>query len=174
MLIGCGVGWNREEMENHGHDFSRRWKLTRERIEAMKEIWTREEAGYAGEFVNFEAIISYPKPAQTPHPPIFMGGATEKSLARVVRYCDGWMPIDVLLTDPKAMVAKLGAAAEAGGRDLDNFDLSAFCQVHREESQLAGLREAGFTRAVIGVPNRGRDEVLRFLDGFVGMGERLG
>src|SRR5215470_17685795 len=99
VLFGIGGGWNREEMAHHGTPFQRRWRVLRERVEAMKAIWTQEEASYSGEFVAFERVIAYPKPIQKPHPPILFGGATARGRARVVRYCDGWMPIDVLLDD---------------------------------------------------------------------------
>ena len=105
--LGIGGGWLKEEMENHGFPFSKRWKLLRERIEAVKEIWDNAQATYSGEFVNFENIISNPKPIQKPHPPILMGGATKNSLKRVARYCDGWMPIDALLSKPADMISQL-------------------------------------------------------------------
>ena len=82
LLFGIGAGWNVEEMENHGMPFGRRWKVLRERIEAMKEIWTRDEAEYHGEFVNFDPIWSYPKPLQQPHPPIILGTLSAKGLNR--------------------------------------------------------------------------------------------
>ena len=72
FIFGVGGGWNAEEMENHGTDFGKRWRVLRERILAMKEIWTNEEAEFHGEFVNFEPIWSYPKPVQKPHPPILL------------------------------------------------------------------------------------------------------
>ncbi|MFC7540919.1 TIGR03619 family F420-dependent LLM class oxidoreductase [Siccirubricoccus deserti] len=75
FLFGIGVGWNQDEMENHGTAFETRAKLTRERIEAMKEIWTKSKAEYHGEFVNFDPIMAWPKPVQKPHPPILVGGA---------------------------------------------------------------------------------------------------
>jgi probable F420-dependent oxidoreductase len=84
VLLGIGGGWNREEMEHHGTPFRRRWQVLRERVEAMKAIWTQEEASYAGECITFERIISYPKPVQQPHPPILFGGATAQGRARVV------------------------------------------------------------------------------------------
>ena len=174
FLFGIGGGWNREEMENHGHDFASRWKLLRERIEAMKAIWGQDEASYAGEFVQFENIISHPKPAQKPHPPVLMGGATEISLKRVARYCDGWMPIDVLVKDAPAMVARLNEAVVAAGRDPASLDLSIFCQRGRDPDSLARYAAAGFTRAIIALPNREPDEVLEFIDGYVGLGEKLG
>ena len=93
VLFGIGGGWNREEMENHGTDYTRRWKLLRERMEAMKAIWTEDEATYHGEFVNFDAIWSWPKPAHKPHPPVLVGGNGARTLQRVVRYGDEWMPL---------------------------------------------------------------------------------
>src|SRR6266516_4050759 len=66
VLFGIGGGWNREEMAHHGTPFQRRWQVLRERVEAMQAIWSQEEASYAGEFVAFERIISYPKPIQQP------------------------------------------------------------------------------------------------------------
>ena len=73
FLFGIGAGWNREEMRNHGTDPSRRFKLMRERVEAMKAIWTQDEAEYHGEFVDFDPIWCWPKPVQQPHPPVLAG-----------------------------------------------------------------------------------------------------
>jgi probable F420-dependent oxidoreductase len=93
FLFGIGGGWNAEEMENHGTRPSVRWKILRERILAMKQIWTSDEAEYHGQFVNFDPIWSWPKPAQRPHPPVLVGGDGPRTLERVVEYGDGWMPI---------------------------------------------------------------------------------
>ena len=93
FLFGIGGGWNAEEMENHGTRPAVRWKILRERILAMKQIWTSDEAEYHGQFVNFDPIWSWPKPAQRPHPPVLVGGDGPRTLERVVEYGDGWMPI---------------------------------------------------------------------------------
>ncbi|MGH3670029.1 MAG: TIGR03619 family F420-dependent LLM class oxidoreductase [Pseudonocardiaceae bacterium] len=90
--FGVGAGWNREEMRNHGTDPRRRMAVLRERVEAMKAIWTRHEASYSGEFVNFERIWSYPKPAQYPHPPVLVGGDGPTVLDRVLAFGDAWFP----------------------------------------------------------------------------------
>src|SRR5262245_51869853 len=99
LIFGIGGGWNAEEMENHGTNFKTRWKLLRERVEAMKAIWANDEPEYHGELVNFDKIWSYPKPVQKPHPPIYLGTGTAKGRQRVVDYCDGWMPIGQRLGD---------------------------------------------------------------------------
>ncbi|MGH7310742.1 MAG: TIGR03619 family F420-dependent LLM class oxidoreductase, partial [Candidatus Rokuibacteriota bacterium] len=89
FIFGIGGGWNAEEMENHGTDFKKRWRVLRERVLAMKEIWTKEEAEFHGEFVRFDKIWSHPKPLQKPHPPILMGGDGPTTFDRVIEFADG-------------------------------------------------------------------------------------
>jgi len=121
FLFGVGGGWNLEEMENHGTDPQRRWKVLRERVEAMKTIWTQDEPAYDGEFVHFESLWQWPKPIQKPHPPILIGGDGPNTLKRVVRYGDGWMPVAAYdpndLTVFKQRVATLTQLAADAGRD---------------------------------------------------------
>src|SRR4029077_14848194 len=93
VLFGIGGGWNAEEMAHHGTDFDVRWKVLRERVAAMQEIWTKDEAEYHGKFVNFDKLWSYPKPVQKPHPPIIMGGAGPTTFNRGVEFCDDWLRI---------------------------------------------------------------------------------
>ncbi len=93
FLFGVGGGWNREEMANHGTAFEGRWKLMRERIEAMKAIWTEDPAEYHGERVAFDPIIANPKPVQKPYPPIHVGGAFPGGMRRAIRYGNGWIPL---------------------------------------------------------------------------------
>jgi len=93
VLFGIGGGWNAEEMAHHGTDFENRWKVLRERIAAMQEIWTKDEAEYHGKFVNFDKLWSYPKPVQKPHPPILMGGAGPHARQRAVDFGGHWLPI---------------------------------------------------------------------------------
>jgi len=117
VLFGVGAGWNFEEMRNHGTDPRRRFSIMRERIEAMKAIWTEDEAEYHGEHVDFDPIWSWPKPAQKPHPPVLVGGRGEKVLDRVVAYGDEWMPNRV--DDPEALgerITELQRRAERAGR----------------------------------------------------------
>jgi probable F420-dependent oxidoreductase len=90
--FGVGAGWNREEMSNHGTDPRTRMKLLHERVDAMKAIWTQDEASYSGEFVDFDRIWSEPKPAQRPHPPVLVGGSGPGVIDRVLEFGDGWFP----------------------------------------------------------------------------------
>ena len=163
VLLGIGGGWNREEMAHHGTPFQRRWQVLRERVEAMKAIWTQEEASYAGEFITFERIISYPKPVQQPHPPILFGGATAQGRARVVRYCDGWIPIDVLLADLPEALADLRRKAGAAGRSPASLSVSVFAFEGTQSDTLKRYRDLGVARVVLVAPRRLAD-ALPFLD----------
>src|SRR5580693_5523097 len=126
FLFGIGGGWNVDEMENHGARYETRFKLMRERILAMKALWTQEEAAFHGEFVRFDPAWSYPKPAQRPHPPILLGGETDHTLKRVVEFCDGWFPRGRPDFNAKEMVGRLHRAAAAAGRDSASLSITVF------------------------------------------------
>jgi probable F420-dependent oxidoreductase len=163
LLFGIGGGWNAEEMRHHGTPFARRWRVLRERVEAMQAIWTQEEASYDGEFVQFERIISYPKPVQKPHPPILFGGATPQGRQRVVTYCDGWIPIDVLIDDLPAAITDLRRRAAAAGRDAATIPVSVFAFTVPSTDYLKRYQDMGVTRLVLVSPRRLAD-ALPFLD----------
>jgi probable F420-dependent oxidoreductase len=168
LLFGIGGGWNAEEMGNHGTPFARRWRVLRERVEAMQAIWTQEEASYDGEFVTFERIISYPKPVQKPYPPILFGGATAQGRQRVVDYCDGWIPIDVLIDDLPAAIADLRRRAEAAGRDAASLPVSVFAFTAPSPDHLKRYQDMGVSRVVLVSPRRLND-ALPFLDRMAGL-----
>jgi probable F420-dependent oxidoreductase len=92
LLFGVGAGWNAEEMRNHGTDPARRFGVMRERVEAIKEIWTSDEAEYHGRYVDFDPVLCWPKPVAEPHPPILVGGHGKRVLDRVRAFGDEWMP----------------------------------------------------------------------------------
>jgi probable F420-dependent oxidoreductase len=168
LLFGIGGGWNAEEMENHGTPFHRRWKVLRERIEAMKAIWTEEAAEYHGEFVNFEPIWSYPKPRQKPHPPIILGTLSTKGLHRVVRYCDGWIPTNVSMQELPQAIKDLHALAEQAGRKPSDISVSIF-GVLGEEVVLRHYQELGVERVVFTVPSKEKDQILPLLDTYAAL-----
>jgi probable F420-dependent oxidoreductase len=117
LLFGVGAGWNEEEMANHGTNPRRRFSILRERVEAIKEIWTNDEATYHGEHVNFDRIWCWPKPLSEPHPPVIVGGHGTKVLERVLAFGDEWMP-NRIGDDQKisARIARLRLAGEDAGR----------------------------------------------------------
>ncbi len=163
FLFGIGGGWNVDEMENHGARYETRFKLMRERILAMKALWTQEEASFHGEMVNFDPVWSYPKPAQQPHPPILLGGSSDYTVKRVVEFCDGWLPIARAGFNAQEGMARLRQAASDAGRDFSTLSISVFA-APADEAVLAGYRAAGIQRAVLPIPDVSRDEILRVLD----------
>ena len=163
FIFAIGGGWNVEEMENHGAHYQTRFKLLRERVLAMKALWTQEQAEFHGEFVNFDPVWCYPKPAQRPHPPILLGGSTDYTVKRVVEFCDGWLPIATRDFDPKKAVASLRQAASAAGRDFSTLSISVF-GARADQSTLAEYRDAGIQRVFLAVPDLTRDEILGVLD----------
>ncbi len=163
FLFGIGGGWNVDEMENHGARYETRFKLMRERILAMKALWTQDEAAFHGEMVNFDPVWSYPKPAQRPHPPILLGGDSEHTLKRVVEFCDGWLPIARPGFNAKQAVAQLRQAASAAQRDFSTLSISVF-GAPADQAVLAQYRELGIQRALLAIPDLTRDEILGVLD----------
>jgi probable F420-dependent oxidoreductase len=173
FLFGIGPGWNVEEMENHGTDAKRRLKVERERILAMKRIWTEDEASFEGEFVRFDRIWQWPKPAQKPHPPILLGTHTEKGLQRVVDYCDGWIPIGLALSDFPGMLAKLHEKARKAGRDPKSLSVSLFW-APPDADALRSFAEMGVDRGILAIPPVGRDEAMGMLDGLAPLVGKVG
>jgi probable F420-dependent oxidoreductase len=173
FLFGVGGGWNVEEMANHGTRFETRWKLLRERIEAMKKIWTEKQAEYHGELVDFEPIFAWPKPKQKPHPPIHVGGAFPGGMKRALRYGDGWIPISGRGDgDPVAHLPALREEAAKLGRSLDGFEVSIYA-APSDEGKLAKLRDAGIARAVFMLPPAGRDDVVKLLDRYAELAQKV-
>lgn len=166
--FGIGGGWNLEEMENHGTRPETRFKLLRERVLAMKALWTEHESAFHGEFVSFDPVWCYPKPLAKPHPPILLGGETDHTLRRIVEFCDGWFPRAKPGFDPADSVRRLHRAAEAGGRDPATLSVTVF-RAAANSTALDACREAGVTRALIELPDVGRDEALRLLDGYAAL-----
>ncbi len=164
LELGVGAGWNREEIENHGTDFSRRFRILRERVEAMKAIWSADAASYHGEFVDFDEIASWPKPVQQPHPPILVGGNGERVLDRVLSYADGWMPnAEDRLAE---RIAELHERAAAAGRD--RIPVTYF-GADRTPEALERLAAAGVDRVLFYLPSEGPAAVERALDDVAGL-----
>jgi probable F420-dependent oxidoreductase len=163
FYFGIGGGWNVEEMNNHGVDYKTRFKQMREHILAMKSLWTEDESSYHGEFVDFDTIWSYPKPARKPHPPIILGGETDYTLSRVAEYCDGWMPRVGPNFEPAAEMARLKKFVDEAGRDMSEMWVSAF-RAPTDRGGLDALAEAGVSEGLLRLPSDDRDTVLGLLD----------
>jgi probable F420-dependent oxidoreductase len=165
FLFGIGVGWNAEEMENHGTEFSSRAKLVRERVEAMKLIWTKTKPEYHGEFVNFTEMMTWPKPVQKPHPPVIVGGAFPHGARRAVRYGDGWIPLAgrAQNCDTFEVVQKFRAMLQEAGRQTTSCPVSIF-NAPEDGDTLKRYRDLDVQRVSVSLPSAKADVVLPILD----------
>lgn len=166
FIFGIGGGWNAEEMADHGTKFGRRWRILRENILAMKEIWTKDEAEFHGEFVNFDKMWCYPKPVQKPHPPIFMGGDGPRTFDRVVEFCDGWMPIGGRSdsgTSLSEKIAMLRRQADEAGRDGSAIPITIF-GVRPDPNVISRMEQDGVSRVLLTLPPSAGDTAIPVLD----------
>lgn len=148
FLFGVGTGWLKEETEMMGGDFEHRWTQTKEAILAMKELWTKEEAEFHGEYFDFPPVRSYPKPAQKPHPPVILGGMARNVLRRVINIADGWLPNRVTPAQVEESRAKLDAMAAEVGRDPASITISVYGQ-EPDRAIVQSLLSAGANRVVV-------------------------
>jgi len=162
FLFGIGAGWNAEEMRDHGTDARTRIALMRERVAAMKEIWTKSKAEFHGKYVDFEPIMTWPKPVQKPHPPIHVGGGFPNGARRAIAYGDGWMPIHGR-DEIAARLPEFRRMAEDAGRDPASLEVSVF-GARPERKLLDELAAAGVQRAIFGLAPEPADKVLPLLD----------
>ncbi|PZC48435.1 MAG: Flavin-dependent oxidoreductase, luciferase family [Chloroflexi bacterium] len=167
VLLGIGAGWNAEEMGNHGTAFADRWKVTKERILAMREIWNNEEAEFHGDFVNFDKIWAHPKPVQEGGPPILIGADTKWAYPRVVDYADGWFPI-YGRNDLAQSMAQMRAVADEAGRDMATIQTGVFGVPAREEI-VSELTEIGFERIAFRLPSETEAEIMPRLDKYAAL-----
>jgi len=174
FLFGIGGGWNAEEMEDHGTAFKTRFKLMRERVAAMKEIWTKSEAEYHGELVDFPPMSAWPKPVQKPHPPVIVGGAFPYAARRALAYGDGWIPhasrpqygdVTEFLPRFHQMAAEAGFAP--GSVPVTLFGTS------EDPDRLRRYRDLGIARAVVSLPSARAEEIVPVLDRWAALMERV-
>jgi probable F420-dependent oxidoreductase len=167
FLFGIGNGWNRDEMENHGTVFESRHKLARERVEAMKAIWTQSKAEYHGEFVNFDPMMTWPKPVQKPHPPVIVGGAFPYSARRAIRYGDGWIPQASrgAYAEIADMIPEFRKMATEAGRDASKIEITVWFP-KKDADLMKRYQDLGVSRVVFNLESEKADTVLPVIDGW--------
>src|SRR5260370_275525 len=175
FLFGVGAGWNAEEMADHGTDFKARFRVMRERVEAMKAIWTKSKPEYDGEFVKFPPMMTWPKPVQKPHPPVIVGGAFPYGARRAIAFGDGWMPHarrpeygDVL-----GLLPDFRKLAVEAGRDPATLPITIF-GMPEDGELIKRYRDAGVARLVFTLSPAQADEVLPALDRCAALMPRAG
>jgi probable F420-dependent oxidoreductase len=167
FLFGIGIGWNREEMENHGTDPRTRAKLTEERLETMQALWTREIAEYDGDFVRLEPAYSWPKPVQRPHPPLYFGGGPA-TFPRIARFGAGWFAISTSTEDIAASMVQLRSVTGTA-----NPVTVAHVGPVTEEA-LRGYPDTGVERVVLELPTLNEGQTMAKLDDFTAVTRALG
>lgn len=179
LQLGVGAGWNAEEMENHGTPFAQRWKILRERILAMREIWTEEEAEFHGDFVNFDKLWAHPKPLQAGGPPILLGASSRFVYQRIAEYGDGWFPIyqDARragasgAVDYAAGIAQTREAWEAAGRE--GQPVFSIFGVGPDAGAIEAFMEMGFDRVIFALPSGTADEVLPVVEKYAALAHQF-
>ena len=162
LILGIGAGWNAEELQNHGWAFKDRWNVTRESVLAWRELWSKDEPEFHGEFIDFDPVWSYPKPVQENGPKVLLGAQSKWAFDRVVDYCDGWLPI-AGRGDMRSDMEQLKAAADRAERPMDTIQCTIF-GVRPDPQQVTDLIEIGFERIIFGLPPAPAETVIPLLD----------
>ena len=168
VILGIGAGWNAEEMADHGTAFETRMSLMEERVAALKIIWTESKPEFSGKFVNFEPMMTWPKPIQKPHPQIFIGGGFPHAAKRAISYGDGWMPIGGRGWNVVETLPKFRQMAAEAGRNPDDLGITIFGATD-DAAMLKGYRDASVNRTVFNLPSASREEILPLLDQYAVM-----
>ncbi len=170
FIFGIGAGWNKPEIENHGVEFAQRWRVVRERILAMKTIWSEDEPEFHGEFVDFDKMWSYPKPVQAGGPPIWIGANSKFAADRVAEYADGWLPVGGRAGG--GSIEQLREACSRRGRRFEDITLAHFYPP-LDEAEVRKLLAQGYSHLIFGLPSDTRDKVLPVLDQVAALAAKL-
>ena len=165
FLFGIGCGWNAEEMEDHGTLYETRTLKMREQIEAMKEIWTKDQAEYHGRIVDFPPMMTWPKPVQKPHPPVIVGGAFRLAARRAIRYGDGILPAapSAGSGSPEEFMPVWRRMAAEAGRDPQSLSVT-LGGAPEDLAVLRRNRDLGVARMNVRLPPEKVDVILPILD----------
>ncbi|HVZ08309.1 LLM class F420-dependent oxidoreductase [Rhodopila sp.] len=165
FLFGIGNGWNQDELEDHGVKFADRHKVARERVEAMKVIWTKSKPEYHGEFVNFDPMMTWPKPVQKPHPPVIVGGAFPYSARRAIRYGDGWIPQArrASYEEIGALIPEFRKMCTQAGRNPDEIAITVWFP-KQDLDLMKRYEDMGVERVVFNLESEAADKVLPVVD----------
>ncbi len=161
VSIGAGFGWNTDELADHQVPAGRRRTVLKEYLEAMRALWTQEEASYDGDFVSFGASWAYPKPVQSHIPVVIGAGGGPKTFAWIARHADGWMttPTEGEIADK---VGRLRRAWAAEGREGEP-QVRVLATSKPTPELITGWEDLGVTEAIWGLPDRSAEEVVAFL-----------
>ena len=164
FIFGVGAGWLESEMANHGVEYRTRFQLLKEQLQAIHEIWTKDESEFHGRFFSFDKMRAFPKPFQKPRPPIIMGGSGEKAITYAAELCDGWAPWMLEWSKARQSIDDLRKRALEFGRDPNSLEISLFEGELPDEKVLAEMEQAGVKRIILTIFGQSREEALPRLD----------
>jgi probable F420-dependent oxidoreductase len=164
FIFGIGAGWLESEMADHGVTYPTRFKLLKEQVRAIQEIWSTDESEFHGSFVHFDKMKEFPKPYQRPHPPIIMGGEGAKAIECAAELCDGWAPWQLEWPQAREAIAELRRQTLANGRNPEELELSVFEKDIPNEATRAEMQACGIRRIILTVYGQSREEALPKLD----------
>ena len=185
LIVGVGVGWMEEEFSALGADFAHRGQITDEHIQLLKCLWTRDEPEFSGQHYQLSGVTMYPKPAQSPHPPIWSGGITGPALRRAARLSDGWHGMRMSPEEIAGVCRRLKTVREESGQDFSRFEVSLRVGLDITKMALPGsrlpmrgspeqvaedvvsYREAGLTYMVMDPRGRDADELASQMEQLV-------
>jgi probable F420-dependent oxidoreductase len=152
VIIGTGVGWNREEFSNVSQQpWNKRYGVLRETVAAMRALWRDDEAGYRGEYLDFDPVWLYPKPKQSGGPAIIFGAMGEIGVKHTAQWADGWFPVDIAMPDIPAAIASFRQAVRENGRDPDAVHITLQAMATPDFDTLKRYRDLGIHRVNVGV-----------------------
>ncbi len=161
VSLGIGFGWNTDELADHNVPPGRRRTMLREYVEAMRELWTKDEASYDGEFVSFGPSWAWPKPVQK-HLPVLVGAAgNEKNFRWIANNADGWIttPRDFIIDEPVRLLQEIWAdAGRAGSPRIVALDFKPVAE------KLEHWEQIGVSEVLFGLPDRSPDEVAAYVE----------
>jgi probable F420-dependent oxidoreductase len=173
LLFGVGVGWNEEELANHRPvPWAQRYRALGECVAALRSLWCDDESEFHGEFYDFDPVWSFPKPLQHPHPPVLCGTGGRVGTREAVAWADGWMPMDIALGNVAKKVTRFREAAADAGRDPAAIPITMVTFGDPDLATLAGYRDIGVERVVVGSGRTGWDDpatALPCLDTYAAM-----
>ena len=158
VVFGVGSGWNQHEMRHHGVDPATRGAKLDEQLQALKQIWANDTAEFRGNFVNFDALASWPKPVQQPYPPIYIGGASPAALQRLRLLGDGWLPLGGIAPDDVLRGRRW--LADQGRPEVP----TTICSAGRDRNTSAAYAQAGVDEVSFRLPTLPEATTLRELD----------
>jgi probable F420-dependent oxidoreductase len=172
VLFGVGAGWNAEEMENHGTPYRLRWPVVRERVLAMKELWTKDAAEFHGKYVNFDPVWIEPKPAQKGGPPVILGAfGGDHVFKRIAEYGDGWIPLNGFV--PEGWRGKLDAALAERGRKPSSVTTTLASIFPGDDFAEKAIAD-GFDRVVFTLPSEPREKLMPLIEQYAATARRFG